>query len=153
MTRRQHPVETISVHVPFTIRKYGGRKQVITPHGEPAVIEKPRVDSTLVKALARAFRWKKMLENGQFTTITELATHESLALTYMTRVLRLSLLAPEIIEAILEGSQGPKMTLAALLEPFPVEWKGQHGSFPSSSRAACTKAKFISANVPSLRQQ
>ena len=116
---------TVTVHVPFTIRKYGGRKQVITPSGKPAAIEKPRVDSTLVKALARAFRWKKMLESGQFTTITELAKHENLALTYMTRILRLSLLAPDIVEMILDGRQPPKMTLAALLEPFPVEWEGQ----------------------------
>jgi hypothetical protein len=125
MTRRQPPVETISVHVPFTIRKYGGRKQVITPNGEPAAIENAHVDSTLVKALARAFRWKKMLESGQFTTITELAEHENLALTYMTRVLRLTMLAPDIIEAILEGRQPPEMTLAVLLEPFPLEWKEQ----------------------------
>ncbi|PHQ96348.1 MAG: hypothetical protein COB39_12240 [Marinosulfonomonas sp.] len=117
--------DTVTLHVPFTIRKYGGRKQVITPNGAPAAIEKPRVDSTLVKALARAFRWKKMLESGQFTTITELAKHENLALTYMTRVLRLSLLAPDIVEMILAGRQPPEMTLAALLEPLPVEWEGQ----------------------------
>ena len=116
---------TITLHVPFTLRKYGGRKQVITPNGEPVAIEKSRVDSTLVKALARAFRWKKMLESGQFTTITELAKHENLALTYMTRVLRLSLLAPEIVEMILDGRQPPEMTLAVLLEPFPVAWEGQ----------------------------
>ena len=125
MSHRQPPMETISVHVPFAIRKYGGRKQVITPNGEPAAIEKPRVDSTLVKALARAFRWKKMLESGQFTTITELAKHENLALTYMTRVLRLRLLAPDIVEMILEGRQPPEMTLAVLLEPFSVEWEVQ----------------------------
>ncbi|NQV59023.1 MAG: hypothetical protein HQ502_05105 [Alphaproteobacteria bacterium] len=125
MTRRQTPVEAISVHVPFAIRKYGGRKQVITPDGTPTVIEKSLVDSTLVKALARAFRWKKMLESGQFTTITELATHEKMALTYMTRVLRLSLLSPEVVEMILDGRQPPEMTLAVLLEPFSVEWNGQ----------------------------
>jgi hypothetical protein len=79
----------------------------------------------LVKALARAFRWKKMLESGQFTTITELSEHENLALTYMTRVLRLSLLAPEIVEAILDGRQGAETTMAILLEPFPLEWKEQ----------------------------
>jgi hypothetical protein len=122
---RQKPVETISVHVPFAIRKYGGRKQVLTPDGMPAIIEKARVDSMLVKALARAFRWKKMLESGQFTTITELSEHENLALTYMTRVLRLSLLAPEIVEAILDGRQGAETTMAILLEPFPLEWKEQ----------------------------
>ena len=129
MTRRQKPVETILVHVPFAIRKYGGRKRVLTPNGEPAAIERPSVDSTLVKALARALRWKKMLESGQFTTITELAEHEKLALTYMTRVLRLSLLAPDIVEMILEGWQPPEMTLAVLLEPFPVEWKEQVKQF------------------------
>ena len=129
MTRRQQPMETITVHVPFTFRKYGGRKQVITPDGEPAAIEKARVDSTLVKALARAFRWKKMLESGQFTTITELAEHEKLALTYMTRVLRLSLLAPEIVEVILDGQQSPEVMLAALMEPFPVAWEGQIEQF------------------------
>ncbi len=120
---------TVTLHIPFTIRKYGGRKQVITPNGEPAAIEKSHVDSTLVKALARAFRWKKMLESRQFTTITELAKHENLALTYMTRVLRLSLLAPEIVEMILEGRQPPEMTLAVLLEPFPVAWEGQKHIF------------------------
>ncbi len=120
---------TVTLHVPFTIRKYGGRKQVITPNGEPAAIGKPRIDSTLIKALARAFRWKKMLESGQFTTITELAKHENLALTYMTRVLRLSLLAPDIVEMILAGRQPPEMTLATLLEPFPVAWAGQKSHF------------------------
>ncbi len=122
MTRRQPSMETISVHVPFEIRKYGGRKQVITPNGTPTAIENPRIDSTLVKALARAFRWKRMLESGQFTTITELAEHEKLALTYMTRVLRLTLLSPEIVEMVLEGRQSPEMKLADLLKPFPVEW-------------------------------
>jgi hypothetical protein len=125
MTQRQKTVETISVHVPFAIRKYGGRKQVVAPNGKPAATEKTRVDSTLVKALARAFRWKKMLESGQFNTITELATHEKMALTYMTRVLRLSLLSPEVVEMILDGRQPPEMTLAVLLEPFSVEWNGQ----------------------------
>jgi len=66
-----------------------------------------------------------MLESRQFTTITELAKYENIGLTYMTRVLRLSLLAPEIVEAILDGRQPPEMTLATLLEPFPVEWEVQ----------------------------
>ena len=122
---RQKVAETISVHVPFAIRKYGGRKRVVTPNGEAAAIEKSRVDSTLVKALARAFRWKKMLESGQFGTITELAEHEKLGVSYMTRVLRLSLLAPNIVEMILDGRQGSEMTLAVLLGPFPVRWEGQ----------------------------
>ena len=84
-----------------------------------------RTDNTLVKALARAFRWKRMLEPGEFATIAELAEREGIAPSYMTRVLRLTLLAPNIVEAILDGKQGPEVTLAWLLEPFPTSWEAQ----------------------------
>ncbi len=66
-----------------------------------------------------------MLESGEFATVKELAEHEKLGFSYMTLVLRLSLLALDIVEAILEGSQGPEMTLAGLLEPFPIGWDEQ----------------------------
>ncbi len=125
MTRRQTSVETISVHVPFAIRKYGGRKQVVMPADVPVSDLHPRINNTLVKALARAFRWKRLLESGEFATVKELAEYEKLGFSYLTRVLRLSLLAPDIVEAILEGRQQPEMTLAALLEPFPTEWVEQ----------------------------
>jgi hypothetical protein len=84
-----------------------------------------RTDSTLVKALARAFRWKRILESGEFATIAELAEHEGIAPSYMTRVLRLTLLAPDIAEAILDGKRGPEVTLARVLEPFSLEWVEQ----------------------------
>jgi len=129
MTRRQMSVETISVHVPFAIRKYGGRKQVVIPADAQNPNLRPRVDSTLVKALARAFRWKRMLESGEFATVKELAEHENLGFSYMTRVLRLSLLAPDIVEAILEGKQPEGVNLADLLEPFPAEWIEQKVTF------------------------
>ena len=125
MNQRQTSVETISVHVPFAIRKYGGRRQVVMPADAPVSNLHPQIDSTLVKALARAFRWKRMLESGEFTTVKELAEHEKLGFSYMARVLRLSLLAPEIVEAILEGQQPTEITLASLLEPFPVAWVNQ----------------------------
>jgi len=66
-----------------------------------------------------------MLESGEFVTIAELAEREGIALSYMTRVLRLSLLAPEIVEAILDGTAGLEVTLALLLEPLPSDWQGQ----------------------------
>ena len=84
-----------------------------------------RADNTLVKALARAFRWKRMLDSGAFTTINDLAEHERIAPSYMTRVLRLTLLAPDIVEAILDGRQGPDVTLARVLESFPAAWSAQ----------------------------
>jgi len=89
------------------------------PAGAPA---QPKADNTLVKAPARAFRWKRMLESGEFATIAELAERERITPSYVTRVLRLTLLAPDIVEAILDGKQGPEVTLVCMLEPFPVEW-------------------------------
>nr|WP_242390247.1 hypothetical protein [Polymorphum gilvum] len=87
-----------------------------------------RTDSTLVKALARAFRWKRMLGSGEFASIAELAEHEGIAPSYMTRVLRLTLLAPDIVEAILDGRKGPNVTLARMLEPFPLDWWEQRAA-------------------------
>jgi hypothetical protein len=86
-------------------------------------------DSTLVKALARAFRWKRMLESGEFATIAELAEREGIAPSYMTRVLRLTLLAPDIVEAVLDGTQGPEVTLVRVLEPVAEEWAEQRAAF------------------------
>ncbi|MBY6136355.1 hypothetical protein KUV61_11000 [Nocardioides marinus] len=114
--------DTITLRAPFRVVKRGGRKEVQLPDGAPV---QRKTDSTLVKALARAFRWKRMLESGEFTTINELAEREGIAPSYMTRVMRLTLLAPDIVEAILDGRQGSEMTLGRLLEGFPVAWAAQ----------------------------
>ena len=111
--------------MPFRVVKRGGQKEMqLTAGSQP----QRKADNTLVKALARAFRWKRMLESGDFTTIAELAEREGIAPSYMTRVLRLTLLAPDIVEAVLNGTQGPEVTLGRMLEPFPVEWVDQHAS-------------------------
>ena len=117
----------LTVHIPLSVRRRGGRKVVIAPDGTeaPAVGAAGRIDSTLVKALARAFRWRRMLESGRYSTIDELAAAEKINASYVGRVLRLTLLAPEIIEAILEGRQPAGMTMAGLLTPFPLMWAEQ----------------------------
>ena len=125
MTSRTPIPYTVTLHVPFRVVKRGGRKEMQLPEG---VKQPRRTDSTLVKALARAFRWKRMLESGEVATIAELAEREGIAPSYMTRVLRLTLLAPGIVEAILDGKQGPQVTLVRVLEPFPVEWEKQRFS-------------------------
>ena len=122
MTRAKPVPETVTVHVPFRLVKRGGRKEMQLPAG---VSSQRKIDNTLVKALARAFRWKRMLESGEFTTIAEIAEREGIAPSYMTRVLRLTLLAPDIVEAILEEAQGPEVTLARVLQPFPLTWQHQ----------------------------
>ena len=117
----------LTVHIPLTARRRGGRKVVIAPDGTeaPAVGAAARIDSTLVKALARAFRWRRMLESGLVSTVGEIAVREKINKSYVSRVLRLTLLAPQIVEAILDGRQAEGVTLRGLMEPFPVEWHGQ----------------------------
>ena len=132
MTRGAPIPDTVTLHVPFRIVKRGGRKEMQLPEGAAPA---RRADSALVKALARAFRWKKMLESWEFATIAELAEHEKMAPSYMTRVMRLTLLAPEIVEAILDGTQGPGMTLARVLEPLPSDWDAQSAHFMKKSYA------------------
>ena len=124
MSRATPVPETVTLHVPFRVMKRGGRKEMQLPGGN-AQPTRPRIDNTLVKALARAFRWKRMLESGEFATIAELAEREGIAKPYLSRVLRMTLLAPNLVEAILDGKQDPEVTLALLLDPFPEEWEQQ----------------------------
>jgi hypothetical protein len=126
VTRGTPIPETVTLYVPFRVVKRGGRKEMHLPDG---VRPDRKADNTLVKALARAFRWKRMLESGEFATIAELAEREGIATSYMTRVMRLTLLAPDLVEAILDGKQGPEVTLARVMGPFPVRWSEQAEQF------------------------
>ncbi|QDM34501.1 hypothetical protein FNL55_26585 [Tardiphaga sp. vice352] len=118
---------TISVHIPITLRHQGGRKQVVTPaDAAPWIPRASRIDSTLVKAVVRAHRWRQMLESGRHATIRDLAKAEGINESYLSRVLRLTLLAPAIIQSILEGQQPPGLDLDGLLGLFPTDWAQQH---------------------------
>jgi hypothetical protein len=114
---------TITVFVPMTWRKRGGRKVIVAPPGCDGWAPPPRIDRALVKALARAWRWRRLLESGKYLTLAELADAEKISRSYVSRVLRLTLLAPDLVERILDGRDGP--TLPQLLKPFPVEWERQ----------------------------
>jgi hypothetical protein len=122
LARSKGASDCITLQVPFRTVKRGGRKEMRLPEG---AAHAGGPDSTLVKALARAFRWKRMLESGEFATVTELAKQEGLTLSFVTRVLRLTLLAPEIVDAILDGKEGQWVTLASTMKPFPLEWVAQ----------------------------
>ena len=126
--------QTVTVTVPFSIRKRGGRKLVITPDGTTtAPLTRARLDSALLKALARGFRWRKLLETGDFSTLQEIADAENINPSYVSRVLRLTLLAPEFVEAILAGRQPEGLTMARAMQPFPVEWHRQAIQLNASS--------------------
>jgi len=126
VTRVSPIPEIVTLHVPFRVVKRGGRKEMHLPDG---FRPDRKADNTLVKALARAFRWKRMLETGEFATIAELAEREGIATSYMTRILRLTQLEPGIIEAVLDGRQGDAVTLARLMDPFPISWIEQKNIF------------------------
>lgn len=114
----------ITVQVPLTVRSRPGRKTVVTTGGHIAT----RADPAIVKALARAFRWKRMLEDGKRASITEIAEVEKVDRSYVGAVLRLTLLAPDMVQAIMDGRQPPDLTLPRLLEPWPVAWERQRGT-------------------------
>jgi hypothetical protein len=120
----------LTVSIPMAIRKRGGRKLVVSPAGaEPWAPSRPRIDNTLIKALARAFRWKNMLECGRFTTVSELAEAEKLDRSFVSHVLQLTLLAPGLVEAILDGKQPGTLQLQPLMRGFPIEWDKQCSAF------------------------
>ena len=116
--------QMLTVRVPLAVRKRGGRRLVVTPGGTMNRGQSG-ADSTLVKALARAFRWRRMMETGRYGTLNELAAAEKINSSYVSRLLRLTLLAPAIVEAILDGRQPAGMTLPGFMEPFPVDWGRQ----------------------------
>ncbi len=124
--------QTTTITVPFTIRKRGGRKLILTPDGTPASPPaRSRPDSALLKALARGFRWQKMLREGDYQTLEEIADAENIKPSYVSRLLRMTLLAPEIVEGVLAGRQPLGLTMARAMQPFPLEWARQCSSLVS----------------------
>ena len=120
MTKKSAIPETVTITIPFRVAKCGGRKEVQLPPGT----NNRSPDYTLIKAVARAFRWRQIIENGDMGTIAELAEHEKISPSYLTRVMRLTLLAPDIIEAILDGNP-PSVGMTELLDPMTPVWAEQ----------------------------
>jgi hypothetical protein len=116
---------SITVRVPLAIRHRSGRKTVVTPMTDGVAPVTTRADPALVKALARAFRYHRMLDEGRYSSITEMAAAERLERGYLGSLLRLTLLAPGIVEAILDGRQHGGLTLPLLLHKFAACWTEQ----------------------------
>ena len=124
----------MTVRVPLAVRKpWGGRKLVMTPGGM-APRGASAADTTMVEAGARACRWRRMLETGRYSTIDELARAEKINASYVSRILRLTLLAPDIVEAILDGRQAPEMMLPVLMRGLSVGWDQQKVSWFTDHR-------------------
>lgn len=118
--------DVISIEIPMTFKKRGGRKVIVLPdgsHGHPQPAA--TIDNAMVKAIARAFRWQKLLENGTYTCLDDIARSEKIGASFVSRYYRLVLLAPDIVDAILDGRQPAELTVKVLLKNFPITWNGQ----------------------------
>ncbi len=121
--------ETLTLRIPMRFQRHGGRKLIIAPDGEADWVLAPTgPDNTLIRALGRAHRWKRLIENDTYGSIKELATAEKVNDSYVGRILRLTLLAPDIVEAILNGRQPKILQLKDLMRHVPTEWAKQRRS-------------------------
>ncbi len=125
---------SITVRVPLTIRRRPGRKTVVMPVRSSAEAGlATRAEPALLKALARAFRYQRLLDEGRYASISEMAAAEKVDRGYLGTILRLTLLAPDIVEAILDGRQPAELGLPTLMEPFPPEWDAQRTALAVSA--------------------
>ena len=126
---------SITVRVPLTLRRRPGRKTVVTPVQDGGEAALPtRADPALVKALARAFRYQKLLDEGRYGSISEMAAAERIDRGYLGQLLQLTLLAPDIIEAALDGRQLASLGLPTLMDPIRAEWDRQRAAFAARDR-------------------
>ena len=120
------PVSHVTVRVPLTIRRRPGRKTLVSlGFGAEGGRIATKADPALLKALARAFRYQKLLDEGSYASISDMAAAEKIERGYLGTLLRLTLLAPEMVEAILNGRQPEGVTLPVLLEGVPLGWGEQ----------------------------
>jgi hypothetical protein len=130
--RTSHEVETLTIRIPMRLKRRGARKLIITPEDATVPPRKPRRDETLVKALVRAHRWRRRIESGQAKSITDLAEQEGVTDAYVYRLLPFTCLAPDIVEAILDGRQPKGLRLAEVLGNGPLMWEEQRSSWFSN---------------------
>ena len=122
-------LDTLTIRIPIRLQRRGGRKLIMTPEGVATPVRKPTRDETLVKALVRAHRWRRQIENGRAKSITDLAEQECVTDAYICRMLPLTCLAPDIVEAILDGRQSRGIRLGEMLGNAPMDWSEQRSAW------------------------
>src|ERR1700751_572161 len=127
----------VDVFVPIAFKRFGGRKTIVAPDGSQFLpIRSKATDSTLIKALSRAWRWQQLLDAGAYGSIAEMADQEGINRSYLSRTIRLALLAPDIVGAILNGTQPATLQLSDLERLFPIEWEAQRTAFGFRAKPA-----------------
>lgn len=121
---------TMTVTVPLQLATRGGRKIVLTPdHAPPWVPRISMIDDRLVNALARGYRWQCMLEKGEYSSTEAIAAKEGVSRSFVSRLLRLLLLAPDIIESVLDGRHPGSLQAEVLKGALPLSWDQQRDKF------------------------
>ena len=122
--------DTLVVSIPMRLARQRGRKRILAPDGSDLTPPtKPQPDGVLVKALARAWRWQKLLDRGVYSSLTDISETEKINRSYVSRILRLALLAPDLVEAILGGWADQRVMLERLERPLPVAWEEQRSAW------------------------
>lgn len=112
--------------IPMSFRPRGGRTVIVLPDGSRGVVRREAtIDNTMIKVIARGFRWQRLLYDGTYATIEDLAAAEKINPSYVSRILRLAYLSPVVVQAILDGKHPAWLTMRHLLEPFSTDWKQQ----------------------------
>lgn len=119
----------ISIKIPMNVKRKGGRKLIMLPAARDGITPSRKPDETMVRALSRAWMWQKMLDEGKYSSLDHLAAQNKINPSYVSRILRLTLLAPDIKQAILDGAQPRGMSLQDMLKPFPDLWEEQREWF------------------------
>ena len=127
----------VDVFVPISFKRFGGRKTIVAPNDSQLAPPRSKAtDRTLIKALSRAYRWQKLLDDGVYGSIAGMADKERINRSYLSRTIRLSLLAPDIVNAILYGTQPATLQLAHLEGPFPIVWEEQRVAIGFNAKPA-----------------
>ena len=121
----------IQIFIPAQLGRHSGRKNILSPTGQPVNQDRnTQADVTLINALVRAHRWNRCLARGEYESVKEVAADEGITSpSYASRILRLTLLAPDIQAAILNSTHPANLTLADFMEPFPQVWELQREQF------------------------
>jgi hypothetical protein len=130
-----------TTHIPMTFRPRGGKTVIVLPDGSRGLARREAtIDNTMIKVIARGFRWQRLLYAGTYATIEDLAAAEKINPSYVSRILRLAYLSPKVVQAILDGSHPAWLTMRDLLEPFPMDWREQEQKLMAQFRSSTSSA-------------
>ena len=120
----------VTIELPIIFKRHGGRKYITSPDGKEIVSPKtPKFDNSLIRAVVRGHEFLEKFDQDPNVTILTLKETEKLDHAYIAKTIRMTQLAPDIIEAILNGRQPRSLTLSQMLRPFPDSWTEQRKHF------------------------